>query len=164
LLLKGKISLAEALVEDDNILHRLHLVHKRTDFVLNLLNSNRQIEAVVASHLAVSPAICTIDKDIKNWIHGSFNVCVPILIDKSGVYPARKVLIRFPLPHKLGEDQYPGNAEEKLRCEVAAYNGCKNIAQPFQFLAFMDLAFRKVQVYSSHLQALLKILIADLNK
>lgn len=33
----------------------------------------------------------------------------------------KRVLIRFPLPYKVGESRYPGNADEKLHCEAAAY-------------------------------------------
>lgn len=30
-------------------------------------------------------------------------------------------MIRFPLPYKVGEFKYPGNAEDKLRCEAATF-------------------------------------------
>ncbi|KAL8977811.1 MAG: hypothetical protein Q9205_006466, partial [Flavoplaca limonia] len=33
----------------------------------------------------------------------------------------KRVMIRFPLPYKVGEEDFPGNAEEKLRCEAATY-------------------------------------------
>ena len=32
-----------------------------------------------------------------------------------------KVLVRLPLPYNLGESGRPGNVEEKLRCEAAAF-------------------------------------------
>ncbi|TPX15568.1 uncharacterized protein E0L32_004266 [Thyridium curvatum] len=33
----------------------------------------------------------------------------------------QKAIIRFPLPYKIGEEHYPGNVDEKLRCEAATY-------------------------------------------
>jgi hypothetical protein len=53
---------------------------------------------------------------VDKWIQGSFNVCIPVFI-----HARKKVMIRFPLPYKIGEPTHPGNAEEKLRCEVATY-------------------------------------------
>ena len=48
-------------------------------------------------------------------------ICIPVYIKESFSYRGRKVLIRFPLPYRVGEFRYPGSAEEKLRCEVATY-------------------------------------------
>ena len=59
--------------------------------------------------------------DVDEWIAGSFNVYIPVYIDKRAYHHARRVLIKFPLPYKVGESQHPGNAEEKLRCEAAAF-------------------------------------------
>lgn len=72
---------------------------------------------------------------IKEWICGNFNVCIPVYIDGWLRHPEKKrVLIRFPLPYKLGEDRYPGNVEEKLRCEVATFiwiqENCPEIPVP----------------------------------
>ena len=56
--------------------------------------------------------------DVKTWIFSSFNVCIPVYINP----PSNAlVLIRILLPYKLGEAKYPGNVDEKLRCEVASY-------------------------------------------
>lgn len=32
-----------------------------------------------------------------------------------------RVLFRIPLPYKIGEDHFPGNVDEKIRCEAATY-------------------------------------------
>jgi hypothetical protein len=52
---------------------------------------------------------------------GSFNVCVPVSINHSVDNARKRVLIRFPLPYKVGESYCPGNSDEKLRCEAAAF-------------------------------------------
>ncbi|MCJ1309267.1 hypothetical protein MMC25_002926 [Agyrium rufum] len=72
---------------------------------------------------------------MNEWINGDFNLCVPInlISDRITVYPQR-VLIRFPLPYKIGESSYPGNSDEKLRCEIATYvwmkQNCPKIPTP----------------------------------
>ncbi|KAE8407861.1 hypothetical protein BDV37DRAFT_268992 [Aspergillus pseudonomiae] len=48
----------------------------------------------------------------------SYNVCIPVYIDPLS---EEVVLIRIPLPFKIGEAFNPGNMDEKLRCEVATY-------------------------------------------
>ncbi|RDW68765.1 uncharacterized protein DSM5745_08525 [Aspergillus mulundensis] len=59
--------------------------------------------------------------EVKDWISGSFNVCIPVDIDGQDGNASKRVLIRFPLPYKVGESQHPGNADEKLRCEAATF-------------------------------------------
>jgi len=49
-------------------------------------------------------------------MHGSFNLCIPVTIANS-----KLVLIRFPLPYRVGDKARPGNGDEKLRCEAATY-------------------------------------------
>lgn len=53
---------------------------------------------------------------------------------KAAKVPVKKVFVRLPLPYKVGEAPYPGNAEEKLRCEAATYiwiqNNCPDVPIP----------------------------------
>ena len=48
-------------------------------------------------------------------------MCVPVHVKRWEQQAEKRVMIRFPLPYKIGEEDYPGNAEEKLRCEAATY-------------------------------------------
>ncbi|EFE36070.1 uncharacterized protein ARB_05007 [Trichophyton benhamiae CBS 112371] len=120
-LLRGKITLEDALVQEEDMLIRLSLVDKRFDFFLWIVQHKKEIQELVSFQLGLSsPEQCRVG-DVREWLHGSFNVCVPIYV-KKGVTPTEKrLLIRFPLPYKIGEANYPGNADEKLRCEVATY-------------------------------------------
>jgi hypothetical protein len=133
-LLKRRISLEEALEEDDDVLHELSYPQKRLDFYFYLLEHRQDIEELVSFHLGVPRETCNAAKDFREWVHGSFNACIPIYIDDTARFRVKKVFIRFPLPYKVGESQYPGNAEEKLRCEVATYiwiqNNCPDIPMP----------------------------------
>ncbi|KAH9877881.1 hypothetical protein J1614_003098 [Plenodomus biglobosus] len=133
-LLKRRITLEEALVEDDDVLHELSYPQERLNFYFYLLEHREDIEKLVSFHLGVPRETCKAAKDFREWVHGSFNACVPIYIDDTAKIRVKKVFIRFPLPYKVGESQYPGNAEEKLRCEVATYiwiqNNCPDIPIP----------------------------------
>ncbi|PYH36026.1 uncharacterized protein BO87DRAFT_433019 [Aspergillus neoniger CBS 115656] len=96
-LLRRDISLSTAIDDDDNILQELSYPKQRVDFYT-----------------------CRVG-DVKEWISGSFNVCIPVDIYGQEDHAPGRVLIRFPLPYKVGEGQHPGNADEKLRCEAATY-------------------------------------------
>lgn len=51
------------------------------------------------------------------WKQGTFNLYVPVLVDRS-----ERVLMRFPFPHRIGDDTFcPGNSDEKVRCEATTY-------------------------------------------
>jgi hypothetical protein len=75
------------------------------------------METVVAHHLNLSSAVCHV-AGIEDWLQGSFNVCVPITIDTLN---GKRVLLRFPLPYRVGEAYRPGNGDEKIRCEAGTY-------------------------------------------
>lgn len=114
-LLKGRITLAEALSSEDDMLERLSYPKKRLDFFCHLFDHRADIESIVSHHLGVPKASCRIS-EVEEWVHGSFNGCIPVRVG-----PDERVMIRFPLPYKVGESTHPGNAEEKIRCEAATY-------------------------------------------
>lgn len=124
-LLKKSITLNEALKEDANILQELSYPEKRLDFFFYLFQDRAEIETIVASHLGVTKDFCKVAADFKEWVHGSFNACIPVYIDSSAK-TVKKVFIRFPSPYKVGELEYPGNAVEKLRSEAATYIWMQN--------------------------------------
>lgn len=65
------------------------------------------------------PSIFTQDGELV-WLHGSFNVCIPVRVHV-GESKSIKLALRVPLPYKVGEEHFPGNAEEKVRSEAATY-------------------------------------------
>ncbi|OJJ36408.1 hypothetical protein ASPWEDRAFT_49912 [Aspergillus wentii DTO 134E9] len=101
------------------------------------LNSHKgDIEAAVSFHLRVKQ--CRVDEE-EHCLFGSYNVCIPVYVNSSD----HRVLIRNPLPFKIGEDNYPGNVDEKLRCEVATYiwirKNCPTVSIPHLYgFAFPD--------------------------
>jgi hypothetical protein len=102
-LLKKTITLQEALGEDENILHELSYLEKRLDFFYYLFQRRREIEPIVSFHLGVPKDVCKVVEEFREWVHGSFNACIPVYIDDLVKFHAKKVFIRFPLPYKVGE-------------------------------------------------------------
>ena len=91
------------------------------EFFVFLYRNRNDIALLVADHLGLDRSIQCRLGEVKEWIHGSFNVCIPVYIEKWKKHSAKRMLIRFPLPYKLGESTYPGNADEKLRSEAATF-------------------------------------------
>ncbi|PYH74510.1 uncharacterized protein BO88DRAFT_439965 [Aspergillus vadensis CBS 113365] len=143
-LLRRDISLSTAIDDDDNILQELSYPKQRVDFYVYLYQHRSVIESIVSYHLNLSKKQTCRVGDVKEWISGSFNVCIPV--DING-----RVLIRFPLLYKVGEGQHPGNADEKLRCEAATYvwirQNCPSIPIPrlWGFAFAQDLCFLAIE-------------------
>ncbi|TAQ88602.1 hypothetical protein B7494_g3062 [Chlorociboria aeruginascens] len=136
-LLKGTITLEDALNEDDNILARIEYPRRKYEFYNYLSAHKAEIEATVSFHLGVNE--CRVS-DAKTWMSGSYNVCIPVYINPGS---DMRVLFRVPLPYKLGEAKFPGNVDEKLRCEVASYiwiqEHCPDLPIPVLFgFGFQD--------------------------
>ena len=136
-LLRQDITYSSAKNKEINILHCLGYPGKETQF-FNLLNSRRTwISAIVAHHLNLdSPDACHV-ADVGDWLHGSFKVCIPVTIVgswKGKQQFGERVLLRLPLPYRVGEAFRPGNADEKVRCEACSYawlkDNCSDIPIP----------------------------------
>jgi len=131
--LDGDVVFDEAVQEEHNMLHRLTYWQKKFDFLMYLHQQRDKIEALVSAHLGLkSPKDCQLTQPV-DWIHGGFNICLPVNIS-CRKHPGRRVIVRCPLPYKIGEIEHPGNAEEKLRCEAATYvwiqENCPDVSIP----------------------------------
>jgi len=141
--LDGEITLDAALEEEQDMLRRLTYSDKRINFLVYLLDHSAEIEAVVSYHLGLSETGSCHLAPLDDWIHGSFNICLPVYVKNWKKRPEKRVMIRFPLLYKVGEDDSYGNAEEKLRCEAATYiwiqENCPNVPIPQLWgFAFQD--------------------------
>ncbi|OAL73163.1 hypothetical protein A7D00_2936 [Trichophyton violaceum] len=120
-LLRGEISYSSAKDKEVNILHRLEYPEKQNQFITELVNREQWIKGVVAHHLNITPSKCHI-ADPHRWLWGSFNLCIPVTIHNwIREQPGNQVLLRLPLPYKVGEAFRPGNMDEKIRCEASTY-------------------------------------------
>lgn len=128
-LLQGDITLEDALDEEDNMLIRLAYPGKKDSFFEYLLEQRNDIKDIVAHHLNLKrDETCDIASP-STWLRGSFNVCIPVKT------PSQTLMLRCPLPYKLGDEQCPGNVEEKLRCEAATFTwireNCPEVPIPY---------------------------------
>lgn len=112
---RGEVTYSWAAEQEDNILIALDDREKTSYQFDYLWNRSFLVERAAAHHLGISPTECKVE-EFKNWMSGSYNVCIPILINGY-----RKVLMRFPILHRVGESFRPGNSDEKIQCEAGAY-------------------------------------------
>lgn len=115
------ITYSDARIKETNVLRHLGYHDQKLDF-FNSLDSRRPwMQAVVAHHLALqSPTACQV-AGVEEWLCGGFNICVPVTIVDQQRQPCQRVLLRFPLPYRIGEAFKPGNSDEKIRCEAGTY-------------------------------------------
>ncbi|OAR02927.1 hypothetical protein LLEC1_05693 [Akanthomyces lecanii] len=135
-LLSGSITCSDAQARDSNILRALQYPSQRDAFYRRIESHRSLLAEVVAHHLGTEPAAVDISPQ-EYWRHGSFNLCVPIgvLADPSAqLRVSKQVLLRFPLPYRVGEAEKAGNSDEKLNCEAATYawlqENCPSIPIP----------------------------------
>ncbi|PLN84892.1 hypothetical protein BDW42DRAFT_183365 [Aspergillus taichungensis] len=119
-LIRGEITYSAAKEKDTNILHELGYREQKIQFFTRLYKNRELIKNLVAHHLGITSDACRV-VDVEDWIHGSFNVCIRVDIDNPKPNTEKQVMIRFPLPYRIGESPCPGNADEKVRCEVGTY-------------------------------------------
>ncbi|KAJ5088640.1 hypothetical protein N7456_012256 [Penicillium angulare] len=135
-LLREEITYSKARREEVDILLRLQHYDRQEAFFDSLSNNQDAIKAVIVHHLGLSSTNQCQIADVEDWLHGSFNVCIPVTIKdwKTRTQPGTRVLLRLPLPYKLGEDVCPGNSDEKIRCEAGTYawlqENCPDIPIP----------------------------------
>jgi hypothetical protein len=133
--LKSKITYSEAADQEHNVLQQLTYWQKREEFIAYLLQHTREIEDIVSCYLRLNGTETCRLSPPKDWIHGSFNICLPVNVDNWRQRPGGRVMIRFPLPFKVGDSYHPGNAEEKVRCEAATYawirEKCPDVPIPY---------------------------------
>ncbi|KAL3457958.1 hypothetical protein BJX64DRAFT_302290 [Aspergillus heterothallicus] len=117
----GCTTLEEALQQEENMLLDVSYPDSRIEFFVFLYSRRNDIAELVSAHLGLAkPNRCRVG-EVKEWIHGSFNVCIPVYVENEKSCTAKRFLIRFPLPYKVWESAYPRNADEKLRCEAATF-------------------------------------------
>jgi hypothetical protein len=114
--LQGRIDLDRALKADDEMLTGIGYPRQKLEFWSYLSARKAEIEAIVAFHLRVNKFRVA---DETTSLSGSYNICIPVHVSPPA--SVRQVLVRIPLPYKVGEAPCPGNVDEKLRCEVASY-------------------------------------------
>lgn len=154
-LLREEITYSKAQREEVDILHRLQYYDRQREFFAGLSDNRDWIKAVIAHHLRLpSTDLCQV-ADVGDWLHGSFNVCVPVSINdwEARTQSGSRVLLRLPLPYRLGEEFRPGNSDEKIRCEAGTYawlqENCPDIPIP-RLYGFATSDGETVRHFSNH--------------
>lgn len=134
------ITYESAINQEENFITKASYVSAMESFYRQIGRERDTIASVVRHHLNLGPPHrCTVTvAPEKQWIRGSFNVCIPVAVGRppgiGGASSPQKLLLRCPLPFKLAEAQYPGTVDEKLGCEVGAYtwmqDHCSDIRIP----------------------------------
>lgn len=120
-LLRGTTTLEAALEKEEDMLLDLDYPEQRVDFFVKICGSRGDISKLASYHLGLGSSDACHLGEVNEWVHGSFNVCIPLYVAKPDQKPEKRAVIRFPLPYKLGEFTHPGNVDEKLRCEAATF-------------------------------------------
>jgi hypothetical protein len=148
-LLRETITYAEAKEREVNILHQLGYLPRQNEFFGSIRARRSLVEILVAHHLGVPSDKCHAS-DIDDWMHGSFNLCVPVTVEEFG-----RVIIRFPLPYRVGDGFSPGNCDEKVRCEAGTYawlqQECPTIPIP-RLYGFGLATGQCVRIYKKNIQ------------
>lgn len=100
-LLLEAIDLETALEDDENMVQKLAYPDLRDEFMRYLHTRKADIEAIVAYHLGLRTGSCLMAEE--GWLHGSFNICIPINI-RDPHYAAKRVLFRV---NKMGLHDNP---------------------------------------------------------
>ena len=131
---QGNITLESALAVKDDMILELSYYQKQKEFFKLLSNHQQAIEDLVRFHLSLHEEVHCDISDCSSWISGNFNVCIPVFVKSQIDETQTRVIIRIPLPYKLGETENVGNVEEKARCEAATYiwikNNCSSVPIP----------------------------------
>ncbi|KAI5459506.1 phosphotransferase enzyme family protein [Mariannaea sp. PMI_226] len=106
-------SLKRALDDDDNVLVPMRYPTLRDEMWKSIEAKKAGIEEMVRLQLGVRSCRVTVSEI---WKSGSFNLAIPIRLPKG-----QTIYLRLPNAYRIGEEENPGNAEEKLRTEIATY-------------------------------------------
>ncbi|KAF2245173.1 hypothetical protein BU26DRAFT_522282 [Trematosphaeria pertusa] len=157
---RDSITYKSASKAEFNVINEVAYVRAVKELYHNLWQQRASIAALTRHHLRLGAQdTCTV-LNPKEWIQGSFNVCVFVEVTSHGL--SRRLVFRCPMPHKLAEARYPGTVDEKLSCEVGAYvwvqEKCPDIPVPhllgFGFLEgghFTHIAQRPFYVRIMHM-------------
>lgn len=130
-LLHRKIEFQSAVEHESNILAKLTYVLETRKVYANLSEHAGDIQSIAAHHLGVNRSRCIVSH-WRDWIRGSFNVCIPVVVDGQDGQPNKTILMRCPMAYRLSGDA--SCVDEKIGGEVAAYawvqENCPEIKTP----------------------------------
>ena len=106
-------SLKAAIESEENILVSMHYAKFQRQLCSSINAQKAELEELICNILQV-PTCRIIPSGL--WRSGSFNLAILVRLPTG-----KNVYLRLPFLHRIGEHMFPGNAEEKLRTEIATY-------------------------------------------
>jgi hypothetical protein len=123
--------------EDASILHQLGYWDQRIRLFTHLYRNCGLIATIAAHHLGLTSAdICHV-VDVEDWIHGSFNVCIRIDIDGQGQDAGGQVMIRVPLPYRIGSTAHAMRMR-RFVVTLGPTHGSKKAIRLFVFHVYLE--------------------------
>lgn len=122
-LLREEIAYSDGRYKEINVLHKLKY-YEQQNRSFSAVNDEREwmkpLSCTALAWIHPMPAVSLITRE---WLHSSFNLCVPVTIEnwKRKPQSGQRLIVRFPLPYRFGEAFRPGNAGEKICCEAGTY-------------------------------------------
>lgn len=91
-------------------------------------------------------------ENVENWYHGSFNLCVPVIVGgwKQKQQPGQRVLLRFPLPYRVSDAFQPGNGMKRSDARLELMHGFKKPARMSPSPGYTDLLPLLVKLYGNY--------------
>jgi hypothetical protein len=118
---RGPFTLEAALDDQTDIVPTLTALQDTASFRGHLEARRSDIQDIICRHLNI-PLTSFVLGQPSQWIHGGFNMCLPIDIhDTFSTRLPRKALIRIAMPHAGGQSYVRDAVDEKVRCEAATY-------------------------------------------
>ena len=145
--LRGEVTLEEAMAEEHNMLHRLTYWQKRCDLLDYLSDHRAQIEAVVSHHLNLGQNGACFLAPISEWIHGSFNICLPVNVKDRKCHSGKRVLIRFPLPYKSAKRPFLAMRMRSYDVKPQRKFGLRKVVPRFLYLSYWDWRFLAINAW-----------------
>lgn len=147
-LLYGKMTLGEALDEEDNVLLPLSYSSQRQYFFFFWIYEHREdFKALVSLHLSLAKSETCRFGEFKEWKHGSFNVCIPIYIDNWRSIQGNGCFFGYRCPTKLESRHIPAMQTRNSAPKPLPSSGFKKTALMFQYRSYGGLDFQVVRVY-----------------
>lgn len=144
-LLRREITYSAAKEQETNVLHSPGYWEQKAKFFGQLYRNRDSIEAAALRHLSLGSAGTYYVGKPDEWLHGSFNVCIPVTVSNNRRNCSKQLIIRFPLPYRVCETFRPGNADEKLRWEAGTYAWLQNYCSSSQSHNYIALGFQPMQ-------------------
>jgi len=86
-LLRGTTTFQSRVEEEEDMLLALDYPEQRIEFFVSLYSKRADIVDIVSYHLGLTLSDTCWLGEVSEWIHGSFNVCIPVYIRRPNQPP-----------------------------------------------------------------------------